>query len=92
MNDVDKLLARAQVGLAFLVAMGFLAILGVLLFHGATLSSTAVTIVTGLLSVLGTIFTLQMNYFFARHRPQGLPDDASDPNPTQPPPAAKQTP
>lgn len=90
MNDVDKLLARAQVWLAVLVACGFLGLLFVLLFHSVELTAAGTTIVTGLLSVLGTILTLQMNFFYARHRSpsQALPDPP-DQNPTSPPPAAK---
>lgn len=89
MADIDKLLARAQVGLAFLVAGGFLLILTVLLFHSTQLTQPVVGIATSLLGVLGTIFTLQMNYFFARHRPQSLPEPngsgVSQPsNPTSP--------
>ena len=81
-GDTDKLLAHAQIGLAFLIAIGFLAMLGILLFHSTTLTTEGTTIVTGLLSVLGTILTLQMNFFFARHRPaaQTLPDDPDNGN------------
>jgi hypothetical protein len=77
MNSVDKLLAWAQVTLAGIVAFGFLGVLAALLYiaqHPVNLQQTIITMLTGLLATLGTIFTLQMNYFFARHRPQGLPD------------------
>jgi hypothetical protein len=73
-TQADLLLARAQVGLGFMILFGFLAILAALLFHTGTMSSTEVTILTGLLSVLGTILTLVMNFFFARQRPPTLPD------------------
>jgi hypothetical protein len=74
LNDVDRLLARAQVGLAFLFAIGFIAILGALMFLSKDLSATATTVLTGLLSVFGTILTLQMNFFYARQRQPALPD------------------
>ena len=73
-SDVDLLLARAQIGLAYLFAVGFIGILAMLVFQPINLTPTATTILTGLLSVFGTILTLQMNYFFARQRPPTLPD------------------
>ena len=74
MYDVDRILARAQVGLAFLFAFGFFALLFVLLLFHRDLSSTELTILTGLVSVLGTLLALMMNFFFARTRPAALPD------------------
>jgi hypothetical protein len=75
--NVDLMLARAQIGLAFLFAIGFLVILGVLIFYQANLTPTVTTILTSLLSVFVTILTLQSNYFFARTRPPTLPDPAN---------------
>lgn len=74
MNEIDSMLAKAQVGLAFLFAIGFLLILAVLIFYQTNLTPTVTTILTSLLSVFVTILTLQSNYFFARQRPPGLPD------------------
>lgn len=91
MNVADLMLARAQVGLAYLLAGGFLGILGILLFHSSTMSATEVTILTGLLSVLGTILTLVMNYFFARQRPPTLPDPAQVTTTTETPNATTTT-
>ena len=76
MNQIDLLLARAQVGLAFLAMIGFLAILGILIFYQSQLTPTTTTVLTGLLSVFGTILTMMMNYFFARQRP-GTSDPTS---------------
>lgn len=86
MNDIDRLLARAQVGLAFLTAIGFFVLLGILLFHGFALNQAVTDIVTSLLGVLGTIFTLQMNYFYARHRPQTGEPVPTNPTQAAPPP------
>jgi hypothetical protein len=83
MYDVDKILARAQVGLAFLFATGFFALLFMLLLYHRELSSTELTILTGLVSVLGTLLALMMNFFFARTRPAALPDPTTTTTSTQ---------
>ena len=77
MNDVDRMLARAQVGLAFLFAGGFFTLLFMLLMFKRDMSPTELTILTGLVSVLGTLLALQMNFFFARTRPAALPDPST---------------
>lgn len=90
MNDVDRLLARAQVGLAFLTATAFIACLGSLLWlllvpYGSNQpSQTALTLLTALLATFGTIFTMQQQYFFSRQRPPSLPppNGASNVQPT----------
>jgi hypothetical protein len=73
-TDVDCLLARAQVGLAFLFSFAVFALVFCLIFYHSGMSSVEVTILTSLTSVLATILTLQMNFFFARTRPPALPD------------------
>lgn len=80
-NTIDQLMAKAQIWLAVLIAMGFLSILAALLYiatHPVPMQGSVVTLLTGLLSVLGTILTLQMNYFYARHRSSAV----LDPSPT----------
>lgn len=82
MNDVDRLLARAQVGLAFLFAVAFIIVLLVLLLSLTGVKELPAAInalLTGLLGVFGTIITLQQNYFFARQRPPALPDSVPAP-------------
>lgn len=74
MKDADLLLVRAQVGLAFFFSFGFIGAVFVMVFFNGTLSQTANTLLTGLLGVLGTIVTQQMNYFYARQRTLGLSD------------------
>ena len=83
MYDVDKILARAQVGLAFLFAMGFFGLLFALLLFHRDMSATELTILTGLVSVLGTLLALMMNFFFARTRPAALPDPTTTTTSTQ---------
>lgn len=83
--NTDHLLARAQVGMAFLFALAFIAVLLVLLLSLTgvhELAPSVNTLLTGLLGVFGTIITLQQNYFFARQRPTTLPDPVSTPTPT----------
>jgi len=72
--DVDLLLAKAQVAVVFLFSVGFFAILFFLMTYHKDMSSTEITILTGLLSSLGTIIALQQNFLFARSRPAALPD------------------
>lgn len=72
--DVDQLLARAQVGIAFLFSAGFFGVLFLLMLYHKEMGTTEVTILTGLVSVLGTLLALMMNFFFSRARPAALPD------------------
>jgi hypothetical protein len=78
--DTDLLLARAQVIIAILFAVGFFGVLFALMFFAKAMSDTVVTILTGLVSVLGTLLALIMNFFFARQRPQA--DSIPDPTTT----------
>lgn len=83
-DQVDVLLARAQVGLAFFFSLGFLTLLFVLIFFRRDMSPPESQILTGLLAVLGTIVTQQSAYFFARHR-QPTSADSEDDGPLGPP-------
>lgn len=73
-NDVDWLLAKAQVGIISLFSIGFFSVLFFLMVYHKDMTSTEVTILTGLLSSLATIIALQQNFMFARTRPAALPD------------------
>lgn len=72
--DVDLLLARAQVWVIVMFSVGFFGVLFFLMVYHGTMTSTEVTILTGLLSSLATIIALQQNFMFARTRPAALPD------------------
>jgi hypothetical protein len=74
MNFADKLLAYAQVGHSFLFAIGFFALLFILIMYHRDMTSVEVTIMTGMVSVLGTLVTQQQTFFFARKNPSALPD------------------
>jgi len=73
-SDTDLLLARAQVAIAFLFSIGFMSILFVLIFYYSNLSAPANTLLSGLTGALVTIVTQQSAFFFARQRPNALPD------------------
>ena len=96
-QDVDYLLARAQVGIVTLFSLGFFAIMFFLMIYHKDMTTTEVTILTGLLSSLATIVALQQNFLFARTRPTALPDPTTTsstttitttPTPTIVPPGA----
>jgi hypothetical protein len=74
--NTDTLLARAQIGLAFLSLGGLMGMTGVLIFYHGTLDdkrmTLVVTLTTGLLAIAGQC----VSFFVARHRPQAgtIPD------------------
>jgi hypothetical protein len=72
--DVDLLLARAQVAFAGIMLSGIFVMVFVLIFFHGDMTTTAVTIITSVITALVTILTLQMNFFYARQRPAALPD------------------
>jgi hypothetical protein len=83
MYDVNRILARAQVGLTFTFTFGFFAMLFLLMYLHKDMSTTEVTILTGLVSVLGTLLTQQIMFFFGRPRPTALPDPTTTTTSTQ---------
>ena len=81
-TDVDLILARAQVAMAFLFAILLFTILAALLYLLATnapLNSAILTIIGSVIASLITVLTLQQNFFYARQRPSALPDPNSPP-------------
>ena len=92
MDDVEALLARAQVSITRITLIGFLVMLLMLLillvWPGIKASPEIVSLVSAATGSLGTILTQQNGYFFQRQRPHST-DDPPDPNPIQPPQAAK---
>jgi len=75
--DIDLLLARAQVTLAILFAVGFFAVLAAMLLIHKDMTATELTIFTSLVGVLGTMEALILNFFFSRTRPAALPDPST---------------
>lgn len=90
MNDTDRLLGRSQFALSLLIMVGFIGAIAIVLFKARDFSQTQLTIITGLLSTLGTVFTLSANFWFARHRPQSAAADGDNgaPSPNPIPPAS----
>ena len=72
-EDVDLLLAKAQIAFAFLFAIGIFALVFTLIFLRATINPTTLTIVGTVITTLVTILTLIANFFYARQRPPSLP-------------------
>jgi hypothetical protein len=83
-NAIEVLLARAQIGLALIFSMGFFALLFVMILYHKDLTSTELTIITSMLSVLATVLTSQMAFFFSRSRPTGIPDGTGGQAPLAP--------
>lgn len=73
-TDVDLMLAKAQIGLAFLFALCIFALVFVLIFFNGSIGATALTIITSVITALVTILTLIANFFFSRSRHAALPD------------------
>jgi len=69
------MLARAQIWLASLFALGFIGVIFTLIFFHEVFTPDGRAMLTGLAGVLGTIVTQQSGYFFARHRPPTGSDD-----------------
>lgn len=76
--NTDTLLAKAQIGLAFVAILGLMALTAVLIFYPGTLDdkpmTLVVTLATGLLAIAGQC----VSFFVARHRP--LNGAIPDPN------------
>ena len=87
--DNETLLAKAQISLSHIMAVGFLGVMFVLIFYHSQLDETAKTLLTGLAGVLGTIVTQQSGYWFQRQRPHTSQDSDAD---TDSNPTATETP
>lgn len=92
---IQILLAKAQIRLAHWTLTAFVLLLGGLIAAiyfpaPGTLQQALITMLTGLTATLATILTLQMNYFFARHRPDNVPEPPGNGNgvPSAPVPPA----
>lgn len=95
MNRIDLMLARAQIGLAFFFGLAFVSAVLMLMLsiaHVVDLPNGANALLTGMAATLGTIVTLQQNYFFARHRPGSTVDPADDGTPAPPVPSTSGAP
>jgi hypothetical protein len=85
-NTLDALIARSQVWLSMITLFAFIGLIFALIFNQPAALGTHHDLVVGLTSSLGTVFTLQMNFWFARHR-AGVPDPPLVPPPSPAAPA-----
>jgi hypothetical protein len=91
-SDVEMLIARSQIFLAAFFSVAVFALVFVLIFFHSQMSALGLTLITSTVSVLLTILTLQMNFFYARQRSSGLPDPSTPLTPiplSTPPPELK---
>lgn len=68
MKTNDQMIVLAQVGGFFVGLLGFLLLLFVLVIFSPDLSPTTEKTVASMLTVLGTILTGMVAYFFSRQR------------------------
>lgn len=89
MNKLDVLTAKAQVWITTITLVSFIGLIVALMFHAPIANiNTHHDLLIGLLSGLGTVLTLQMNFWFARHR---RADDPTIPTePAEPAPLKEQ--
>lgn len=73
----DLMLARAQIALTFVLLSAIITMVAGLIFFHNVMTDKTVSTVTNLLMLLGTLLTLSWNYFYARQRPQALPDPST---------------
>jgi hypothetical protein len=81
-NEIDLILARAQVRMATMTLMMFFIVLMTLLLSltkAISIGNEANILLTAMTGVLGTIVTQQQGYFFARHRQPTIPAPAPVP-------------
>jgi hypothetical protein len=76
MKTNEQMIIAAQVGGFFVGLLGFLLLLFVLVIFSPDLSPTTEKTVASMLTVLGTILTGMVAYFFSRQR-----TDAPNPSP-----------
>jgi len=77
MDQIDLLIARAQVWIVVLFSVGAVSVMKLLMIYHKDMTSTEVTILTGLLSSLATIVALQQNFLFARSKNAAIPDPSA---------------
>lgn len=78
MNELDHLIARTQRNITYAYWALFGGALAALIFLKKPLDESTKTILITLLGVLGTLITMQNQFWFARQRTAGVPD----PSPT----------
>lgn len=73
-NHPDVVLAHAQIWLTAILLLAIIALLFAMVFFRNQMSDRVFSIVASVFTALVTLLTLSWNYFFARQRPNSLPD------------------
>lgn len=88
MDNVEIILAKAQINLTKITLLGFLLVviilLAILVWPNLKASQEIVSLVSMAVGSLGTILSQQNGYFFARHRQAPALPEIRPPNPIQP--------
>lgn len=74
MNTLDEHVAKTQTNVTYGYMVMFMVCLIALLFLPKPLDDFTQTLLTSLLSVLGTLITQQSSFWMARQRTAGVPD------------------
>lgn len=74
MDAVDKLIANTQRNVTYLYMALFAAAIAGLIFLPKPLDDSVKTILITMLGILGTLVTMQNQFWFARPRSAGVPD------------------
>ncbi len=77
MKDLDTLIANTQRNLTYVYWLLFAAVLGTLLFLPRPLDESIKTLLITLAGILGTLVTMQNQFWFSRPRVAGIPDPAT---------------
>lgn len=75
----DTVLVYAQIGLTVILLSAIIGIVAALFFLKGRIEPSTQSTATNIILVLTTLLTLSWNYFFARQRPNALPDPNAPP-------------
>lgn len=91
MNALDDLIARTQRTITYAYCALFAGAIAALLFLPKPLDDSTKTLLITLLGVLGTLITMQNQFWFARSRTAGIPDPVTTTTTTETPNATTTT-
>jgi hypothetical protein len=91
MSPLDALIARAQRNITYAYIVLFAGAIAALLFLPRPLDDSTKTLLITLLGVLGTLVTMQTQFWYARNRTGGVPDPATTTTTTETPNAITTT-
>jgi len=89
--NMDQLIAETQRNITYAYCILFAAVVAALLFLPKPLDDSTKTLLITLLGVLGTLITMQNQFWFARSRTAGIPDPATTTTTTETPNATTTT-